>query len=107
MAGYVVDAFALFCYDTDNHLLSVPFSSIVEIIFFAGKKSCLTKLTQKYRQRKQTLEWAYECIWEVRVPGQAASFQGYQTDIESNRWRLIKLKINLLNIAYAGSKAIK
>ena len=24
MAGYVIDAFALFCYDTDNHLLIGP-----------------------------------------------------------------------------------
>ena len=41
-----------------------------------------------YRQREQPLEWAYKCM-------------------VSDRWRLIlKFKINLLNIAYAGSKAI-
>ena len=42
-----------------------------------------------------------------RMVRQPASRASCQTDIESDRWRLIKLKINLLNIAYAGSKAIK
>ena len=70
-----INFYALFCYDTDNCLLIGPIF-IHRWDFFAGEKSCLTKLTQKYPQQKQPLKWAYKCIWEVRAPSQAAGFQG-------------------------------
>ena len=42
-----------------------------------------------------------------RLVRQPASRASYQAGMVLDRWRLIlKLKINLLNIAYAGSKAI-
>ena len=50
MAVCVVDAVALFFYDTDNRLL-IGHIFNYRWDFFAGQKSCLTKLTQKYRQR--------------------------------------------------------
>ena len=83
MAVCVVDAFALFCHDTDNCLLISPiYSSIIKIFFFQNKKSCLTKVTQKYRPttmkqcENSNSNGPIKCIWEVRMPGRAASFQG-------------------------------
>ena len=75
MAVCVVDAVALFFYDTDNRLL------IGHIFNYRWDFSCRPKklfvqVDQKYRQRKQPLEWACKGIWEVRAPCQAASFQG-------------------------------
>ena len=75
IAVCVVDAVALFFHDTDNRLL-IGHIFNYRWDFFCRPKKLFDQVDTKVSTTKQPLEWAYKCIWEVRAPGQAASFQG-------------------------------
>ena len=72
MAVCVIDAFALFCYDTDNRLLIGPIF-IHRFIFFLKVKKVVWLSWHKSSNNENSHSYGpIKCIGEVRAPGQGS-----------------------------------